>query len=489
MLNVGQRKLVLILMAVLFLGSAALSEVIRPGHEEYINRGQIVDSALYNQSVDNKHALKNSGFEGILPAVLGIREVLASLMWIRADDYFHRGEYRPIIALVRQITAIDPHQLDVYATGAWHMAYNFMDKRLIEDGVDFLEQGTRNNPTVYDLFFELGYMHYDKTKRYPEAVRAYTDSSTKGTTAGKPVPPSYVRHQLAHAKEKMGDIDACLAQWETNLEVGRQLVAEEGKKHGPAGPNVDAARHNLYMTARRRNERLAALALRAGDRPEAVRLWQANQKLAEDWMAETPSDAVQGDLNVAKSRIAAISSGRFPTPKPHHVDLKYTITRLAPRLLEIKGSINVLDLSRINIRFSDRDYEERAARGFDFKMANCSLEWDNTSIRGNKFRWELKLNQDPADMGRDPAEIYPLKADEYEVRFTYNPRTQAAFIQDVYGWNGEGLTSRPDYLKEDHELAGVVNGKRYPLRVVTTSVILQRDDLVGQGRKVLASTE
>src|SRR5207302_675319 len=109
-----------------------------------------------------------------------------------------------IIAMVKQIVLIDPHQIDVYATGAWHMAYNFMDKRLIQNGVEFLDQGCTNNTSVYDLYFELGYMHYDKTKDFAQSVEAYRTSSAKGTTTGKSDAPAYVRHQLAHAMEKLG---------------------------------------------------------------------------------------------------------------------------------------------------------------------------------------------------------------------------------------------------------------------------------------------
>src|ERR1051325_5624849 len=130
--------------------------------------------------------------------------------------------------MVRQITMIDPHQLDVYATGAWHMAYNFMDKRLIQDGIEFLKEGCKNNESVYDLFFELGYMHYDKDRDFPQAVQAHREASAKGTTSGQKLPPSYVRHQLAHAMEKMGDIDQCLKQWEENLRVGQQVEKELG---------------------------------------------------------------------------------------------------------------------------------------------------------------------------------------------------------------------------------------------------------------------
>ena len=85
---------------------------------------------------------------------------------------------------------------------------------------------------------------------------------------------------------------------------------------------------------------------------------------------------------------------------------------------------------------------------------------DNPSVRGGKFKWDLKLNRDPADMNRDPRTIYPLASDEYEIVVTFDPRTQAPFIQDVYGWNGEGITD-PKYL--------VIDNSRHTCRVVWTN--------------------
>src|SRR5438105_3552835 len=90
----------------------------------------------YQKSPDTQTPL-----QALAPALLGFREVAASLLWVKTDDYFHRGEYEPILRLVRVITTIDPHQIDVYTTGAWHMSYNFMDKRLIKTGLEFLAQG------------------------------------------------------------------------------------------------------------------------------------------------------------------------------------------------------------------------------------------------------------------------------------------------------------------------------------------------------------
>ena len=105
------------------------------------------------------------------------------------------------------------------------------------------------------------------------------------------------------------------------------------------------------------------------------------------------------------------------------------------------------------------------------------MEWDNPSVKESHFKWDLNLNRDPADMGRDPKTIYPLTSDEYEVTVTFNPRTQAPFIQDVYGWSGEGVTD-PKYLVTDPSRAGTVEGKSVPLRLIQKTIILKRSDVV-----------
>jgi hypothetical protein len=484
-----QRRAVLGMMAGCLVVSAILSEVLVPGHLRYQAAARAVTVGNTTDIELQRSILRDTPFSALVPTLFGVREVMASLMWVRADDYFHKGEYRPIIQMVRQITAIDPHQIDVYATGAWHMAYNFMDKRLIPDGVSFLEEGSKNNNTVYDLFFELGYMHYDKTKDFPAAVRAYAEASTKGRTTGVTFPPAYVLHQLAHAKEKMGDIDACVAQWQFNLAKGKELIKEgEEKEIGASGANTQAARHNLYITQRRRNERLAALAEREKNQAEAARLWQGNVDLANEWLREFPGHVdVTKDLKVAEANVDRIKAGKLNPQNPSDLKLKVMVKRIAPKRLEITGTVDVLNLSRVDVLFQDKDYDQRVKQGFDFKMSDCTLEFDRVPVNKGQFKHVIDLDRDPADMDRQPTEIYPLKADHYELVVTFNPRLQAAFIQDRYGWNGEGITGSKDQLVVDNALAGTLNGKKYPLRTIRQTVPLTRDDVTGKGQKVLFS--
>jgi len=366
------------------------------------------------------------------------------------------------------------------------MAYNFMDKRLIQDGVEFLEDGCKKNDSVYDLFFELGYMHYDKDKNFNEAVRSYAIGATRHTTSGTKRAPAYVRHQLAHALEKLGDIDRAVEQWKTNLATSVEEEQEGVGKMYVSGPNTDAARHNLYITQRRRNERLAAVALREHNVPEAARLWQANADLAAARLREGGMRKdVEDDQHVALANVERIRNGTMPVAPPTDLGIHFTVTRIAPRKLRIDGTCNALNLSRVQVLFRDVDYDQKASRGLEHKMANCTMEWDSIPVKQEKFTHTLDLNRDPADMDRTPSDIYPLRGDQYELVLSYNPRLQAAFIQDRYGWNGEGIESK--WLQTDDAHPGIMYGRRFPLRTVVRRVVVNRDDILGQGQKVISS--
>src|SRR5579871_2289589 len=114
----------------------------------------------------------------ILP-LLGFREAAAGLLWVRADEFFHSGDYDAILPLVRLITWLDPHADNVYTTGAWHLAYNFTDanersdRRYIAPAEALLDEGIANNPHISDIKFEKGWEEYDKVKNFAVAEEAF----------------------------------------------------------------------------------------------------------------------------------------------------------------------------------------------------------------------------------------------------------------------------------------------------------------------------
>jgi hypothetical protein len=454
MMKPGSRNGIIAAMVALFVLSIAMGNVVSENHADY------------EQTPDT-----NTPLQALAPALLGFREVAASMLWVKTDDYFHRGEYQPILRLVRLITVIDPHQIDVYTTGAWHMAYNFMDKRLIRTGIEFLDDGVRNNPTIYDLYFERGYTNMDKTRDFPKAIQSYREASRRGTTDGKKLPPMFVWFQLAHAYERAGDIDGAIKQWEENVRRG---VAEAREKSKGAGSTqrLDAAMQRLHALAQQRQ----------GVSEEAwVQCLHEMQIGARDVKTKTQDFARETNLDVAVRNMyltvwrMAHRRELADQPLPARLDIK--VTKLAPRKIRIEGTINVLDLSRVNVMFRDKNWEQLDKLPDEERMQKLTMEWDNPSVRGSKFKWDLNLNKDPADMERDPKTIYPLTSDEYEVVVTYNPRVQAPFIQDVYGWSGEGITD-PDLLVLDPSRTGIVEGKRVPLRLIQKRIILKRSQVL-----------
>jgi hypothetical protein len=345
-----------------------------------------------------------------------------------------------------------------------------MDKRLIRTGLEFLEGGVKNNPTIYDLYFESGYTNMDKTRDFPKAIYWYQEASTKGTTDGKKVPPMFTWFQLAHAYESSGDIDTAIQQWLKDVDRGAQEMVEKAK--GPASrAHLDAAvqhvlriLHNPGTTEEDWNKALEDL--KAGS--------TELKKNSSDFARGSNLDVAVNNYYLTCWRTA---HRRTLGDQPLNAGLDVKVTRLEPRKIRIEGTINVLDLSRVRVMFRDKNWQQLERLPDEERMRRLTMEWDYPSVRGGKFKWDLNLNRDPADMGRNPKEIYPLASDEYEIQVTFNPRKQAPFIQDVYGWSGEGVTD-PKYLVIDKSRTGTVEGKRVPLRLIEKTITIKREQVL-----------
>lgn len=175
-----------------------------------------------------------------LPMLFGLKPALADILWVKADSYFHSGRYDRILPVCYLVTWLNPQFLDVYIIGAWHMAYNFMDRRYIPPGVEFLEKGIENNPDKPDLYFEQGNMLVDKAQDFARAVPRLREANKLGLfPAGK-------RHLLAHALEKDGRIEEAKEAW-------RGFIEEETKAKNWVMASV--SKHNLDLTIWRQEDR------------------------------------------------------------------------------------------------------------------------------------------------------------------------------------------------------------------------------------------
>lgn len=162
---------------------------------------------------DNKLAV--SGVTGVIVGAIlgGFREVAASMLWMKSDELWDKGEGTSVEALwtMRLTTLLDPHWLEPWRMTGWHLAYNLFveteDPKLkaefLQMGVDCLKEGISWNPDKYDLYFELGWTYFDKVRDFEEA--------TKWLIASIQFPhPEYVDRMIAHAFERQPDMPRAL---------------------------------------------------------------------------------------------------------------------------------------------------------------------------------------------------------------------------------------------------------------------------------------
>jgi len=376
----GSKVILIVVLIALIPAIVKLQMVIDPQRRQF-QPGKGISSVM--TEVGSNPVILPSQF--VAGTVIGFREVVAGLLWIRANDFFHSGNYDAIIPLTRIITWLDPHQIDVYRVGAWHLAYNFVDSksradyRLIVPAVKFLEEGIANNRDVWDLEFDLGFViYYLKAQRFDEAIYWIK------RTIGREDVEYYVPRQLAHAYEKKGQIDKCIKQWEWCIaQAGREI--KKDPKNRRAQYHLTISKINLNLMRVRKEMR----------------------------------------ADVAKRPVDAGFEAEFK--------------RLGPRVFQISGKANLPDGCRIDTTLMDDDYKEPNPKTFDWQVdpdvtALVQIGLAGIYVADGKFQQTFDLTKDTKQ--------YPLKKDKYVLTLTFNPRTAPDDAQDLIGWSGEGLKDK-----------------------------------------------
>lgn len=485
MLTSTAKSAAVIVIVVLFLGQALLqsSWYFHPdsyAHQIADNRWYSLDEQRHqyepadpNQTDD---AVQQLPIEFALGAVVGFREAVAGLLWVRADEFFDAGDYEAITPLVRIITWLDPHQVDIYETGAWHMDYNFTDdgqrsdRRYIPLSIALLTEGIKNNPTVPGLDSDLAFTHYyrkvedyqgakqwfldgqnkinslfaaaDKPDANPDAKQAAVDAGADITT---------LSHGLAHAYEGIGDIPDAEKQWQYCIAMHQR---------------------NLSLSA------------------------------AKDWGEQSSLDTAKKQLNEMEMR--AKWRQQIKDLPPVDTNFEAQVTRVAPRVIVVSGTLNMIgsndfkletgahtwqpiDGCRVEIRLEDAGYKMHLLPSFTLNNLsldpNLTIMQETASVRGGK--WQKKI-----DMSKDPG-MYSFTAPKYTITFWYNPSNTndtPPNVQDRIGWLGEGITDKK-YLDTSGNLPGDILNPVPGLRYIRKTITLTRDDLLGQGEKTFTTSD
>jgi hypothetical protein len=95
-------------------------------------------------------------------------------------------------------------------------------------------------------------------------------------------------------------------------------------------------------------------------------------------------------------------------------------------------------LYRVNRELLEEAFSGELVRGlreFSFNLDQSETRmWDQHSVRN--ALWGRKI-----DMSKDP-KMYSFSGEYYYLVFEFNPRGTSPFIQDRFGWSGEGMTDR-----------------------------------------------
>lgn len=351
-------------------------------------------------------------------AFAGFREMAAGLLWVRADEFFHTGNYEALMPIFRMVTWLDPHQIIVYATGAWHLDYNFTDsyarsdRRYIPASISLLEEGIANNPRGYELYFELAWTHYyQKIKDYDKAVewaeKAVQLPAIDPNTGREIDRPLFVDRMLAHMYEKAGRLDDTDRQWRETLAKYKELQKEDpdGYEIGLA-LEVAQRNYNLFLMRQEWRETDTKPPLDAGFDVRVKRI--GPKKLS-----------IKGKVNLVPASeykdLASESVTNYWRDKPEDEHWR--------------------DGARVRITLTDLGYVRPKLPRFNWEVDDSvTVLVDDTRIAGGEFETIV-------DLGRDP-HIYPLKAEEYKLTLMIKPQETPDFVQDRIGWRGEGLTDQ-----------------------------------------------
>lgn len=152
---------------------------------------------------------------------LGFKAVAADLLWLKADEFWHRGLTHRILPIFKTIALMEPKFILAWSLGAWHLSYNLSAEAkteqeaqaLIAQGIRFLKEGLARNPDRYDLYFELGWVYFDKLKDYGAAIK-YLRMATKYPH------PEYIDRLIIHAQEKIRDGSSAKAEGVPSIKDG-----------------------------------------------------------------------------------------------------------------------------------------------------------------------------------------------------------------------------------------------------------------------------
>ncbi|MBI5830709.1 MAG: hypothetical protein HZB16_00175 [Armatimonadetes bacterium] len=148
----------------------------------------------------------------------GFRKSAANVLWLQNEENWHAGKGYRTVPLAKAVTLLDPYFTEAWVLTCWHLAYNMSVEaktpdeaaELIKTGLDFAKGGLPWNSTRFELYQEIGWTYYDKLQNY-EMAADYLKRAV-----GHPH-PTFLERMIAHAYERIPDIDNALKWYNISL--------------------------------------------------------------------------------------------------------------------------------------------------------------------------------------------------------------------------------------------------------------------------------
>lgn len=373
----------------------------------------------------------------LLAAMAGFREMIAGLLWVKADTYFNEGNYDAILPMVRIVTMLDSKQVEVYTTGMWHIAYNFTDeaqrsdRRYIVPAIALGKEGSRLNDYSYEITFDVGWLWFHKIDdNYSEAVKYFEEAS------------AFDREKLTAKYMGLG-LSEVAATNRAGLngipDAKRDLLAHAMIRDNRITEAIDQF-DAFYVNTSKKSES-------APDANEKYELLRTRDTIEQNLDAHLVRMASRGDF--ARMRGETSLAG-YDTDPAFDVGFSASVTVIEPKVLLVEGTWNVLSVGcRLRFILRDADFKGAVPAGMVWdrgEKVEFTTPGDETFLQDQLFVKNQRFSR-KIDLSRDVT-MYPLEKENYVMEFYYNPRSAPAHIQDKFGFGGEGMTDA-NYLNTD----------------------------------------
>ena len=197
----------------------------------------------------------------------GFKSQVANLLWMKSDEYWHKGMLTRQNPIMEAVVTLDPQFLEAWDTAGWHWAYNIYadlptqpgleikddmssaekKKRTqqlrekqdlaVDTGLDYYARGTQMNPEKYLLWFKFGWTRAEKagyndenTVNLYRTAREQPDARNQEMTVPDPKHPGETKQEIiqgmdlmgrtiGHAYERMPNIEKALDTYAEILEI------------------------------------------------------------------------------------------------------------------------------------------------------------------------------------------------------------------------------------------------------------------------------